>query len=78
MQKIFTDIETAEFSQKYDIIKESDIVISATSAPHPVILKGKMGNIENDGKKRLFLDLAVPRDIEATVGENKNISLLLT
>ena len=75
LQKIYPDVETTEFSMKYNVIRESDIIISATSAPHLVLLKDKMKDILNDGKKRFFLDLAVPRDIETSIGENENASL---
>lgn len=75
LQKVFPDVETSEFNQKYEIIKESDIIISATSAPHLVVVKEKMKDILNDGKKRFFLDLAVPRDIETSIGQNENTSL---
>ena len=75
LQKVFPDVQTAEFSEKYNIIKNMDIVISATSAPHLIIEKAKIENILNDGKKRFFLDLAVPRDIEISIGEFENVSL---
>ena len=75
LQKVFPDVQTAEFSEKYNIIKNMDIVISATSAPHLIIEKAKIEDILNDGKKRLFLDLAVPRDIEISIGEFENVSL---
>ena len=72
---MFPDVQTAEFSEKYNIIKNMDIVISATSAPHLIIEKTKIEDILNDGKKRFFLDLAVPRDIEISIGEFENVSL---
>lgn len=75
LQKVFPDVQTAEFSEKYNIIKNMDIVISATSAPHLIIEKTKIEDILNDGKKRFFLDLAVPRDIEISIGEFENVSL---
>lgn len=75
LQKVFPDVQTAEFSEKYNIIKNMDIVISATSAPHLIIEKAKIQDILNDGKKRFFLDLAVPRDIEISIGEFENVSL---
>ena len=75
LQKVFPDVQTAEFSEKYNIIKNMDIVISATSAPHLIIEKAKIEDILNDGKKRFFLDLAVPRDIEISIGEFENVSL---
>lgn len=75
LQKVFPDVQTAEFSEKYNIIKNMDIVISATSAPHLIIEKAKIEDILNDGKKRFFLDLAVPRDIEISIGKFENVSL---
>ena len=75
LQKVFPDVQTAEFSEKYNIIKNMDIVISATSASHLIIEKTKIEDILNDGKKRFFLDLAVPRDIEISIGEFENVSL---
>ena len=75
LQKVFPDVQTAEFSEKYNIIKNMDIVISATSAPHLIIEKAKIEDILNDGKKRFFLDLAVPREIEISIGEFENVSL---
>lgn len=75
IQKLFKGVQTAEFSEKYEAVRESDIIISATSAPHLVLEKEKMEDILNDGKQRLFLDLAVPRDIDVNIGKNKNADL---
>ena len=41
-----------------------DAVISATSSPHIVLEKSKAKNAIKTSKKRVFIDLAVPRDIE--------------
>ena len=75
LQKVYPDVQTAEFSEKYNIIKNMDIVISATSAPHLILEKDKIKDILNEGRKRFFLDLAVPRDIEISIGEFENVSL---
>ena len=75
LQKIYPDVQATEFSEKYTIIKDTDIVISATSAPHLILETAKIKDILNDGKKRFFLDLAVPRDIEASIGNFENVSL---
>ena len=75
LKKVFNNVETAEFKEKYDVVEKSDIVISATSAPHLILEKDKMGKILSDGKKRFFLDLAVPRDIETSIGEANNTML---
>ena len=75
LKKVFNNVETAEFKEKYDVVEKSDIVISATSAPHLILEKDKMGKILSDGKKRFFLDLAVPRDIETSIGKVENTML---
>ena len=41
-----------------------DAVISATSSPHIVLEKSRSKNAIKTCKKRVFIDLAVPRDIE--------------
>ena len=75
LKKVFNNVKTAEFKEKYDVVEKSDIVISATSAPHLILEKDKMGKILSDGKKRFFLDLAVPRDIETSIGKAENTML---
>lgn len=73
--KLFNGVKLVEFNEKYDVVKESDIIISATAAPHLVLVKEKMEDILNDGKKRFFLDLAVPRDIDTEIGKCENAVL---
>ncbi len=75
LKKIFEGIEMVEFKQKYEVIKRSDIIISATSAPHLILIKEEMREILNDGKSRFFLDLAVPRDIDVDIKADPFVSL---
>ncbi|MCM8796994.1 MAG: glutamyl-tRNA reductase [Candidatus Omnitrophica bacterium] len=64
--------EVVRFDNLKQYLQSSDIVISATASPHFVLKKGNLKDIKN----RLFiLDLAVPRDVELSVKELKNISL---
>ncbi len=63
-----------DFADKEKEIVENDIVISITSAPHYVIKNKEMEILEKD-KKYLFLDLAVPRDIESEIGKRENVTL---
>lgn len=67
-------VKVVSFSEKIETTIESDIIISATSAPHYVV---KLDELKNRFEKReyIFLDLAVPRDIEEGIGELENISL---
>ncbi|SJZ92524.1 glutamyl-tRNA reductase [Cetobacterium ceti] len=67
--------EVITFDNKVEASVESDIIISATSAPH-YILKGEevIPKLSRD-KEYFFLDLAVPRDIEDSIGELNNVAL---
>lgn len=60
-----------------DHLAKADIVISSTASPLPIIGKGM---VESAIKKRrhqpmLFVDIAVPRDIEAQVGDISDVYL---
>ena len=58
------------YDEKDKYIADSDVVISATSAPHAVIttemLRQIMGGRENLNRDLLLIDIATPRDIEET------------
>ncbi len=57
----------------------SDVVISATSAPHAVItsemLRQIMENRENRNRDLLLIDIATPRDIEEAASELPDVKL---
>ncbi len=59
-------INLIEYSQRYDIIKDMDIVISATASPHTVVKKACL--LESKGRT-LYLDMAVPRDIDPLIDQ---------
>lgn len=56
-----------EYEDRYDYIDAMDVVISATSSPHYTLTCGKMKKSLNTEKPRVFVDLAVPMDIESKV-----------
>ena len=55
---------TVDYDKRYDNLDMYDAVISATSSPHIVLEKSRTKNAIKTCKKRVFIDLAVPRDIE--------------
>lgn len=57
--------------ERKDFLKDTDILISATSAQHLIVGKEDI----NPDHKLLAIDLAFPRDIDAAVGELDNITL---
>ncbi len=58
-------------------LKRTDIVISATDSPQPIISQGQMTRVMKERKQKpiFFIDIADPRDIEFRVGEMENIYL---
>lgn len=75
----FDGAATIDYDNRYEILDICDAVISATSSPHLTISKDNTQRAINTKKKRVFIDLAVPRDIEVYEDENtiyKNIDSL--
>ncbi|KGM94697.1 glutamyl-tRNA reductase [Clostridium novyi A str. 4552] len=68
----FPKIKPIEYEKKYEVLNKVDILITATSAPHLVIKKENLENIKQD---IYIMDLALPRDVEKTVGDIENIHL---
>jgi glutamyl-tRNA reductase len=65
---------------KYDLINEyiseSDVVISATAAPHMVITKEMMEGVMKEHKSDiLMIDIANPRDIDESIDEIEGVRL---
>ncbi|MBW6517598.1 MAG: glutamyl-tRNA reductase [ANME-2 cluster archaeon] len=65
---------------KYDLIheyiRESDVVISATAAPHMVITKEMMEGVMKEHKRDILLiDIANPRDIDESTKEIDGVRL---
>lgn len=63
-------VKWVDFNNRYDYIDMADVVISATASPHYTVTKGQLKNLSN--KERLFIDLAVPFDIDKGIGEIEN------
>lgn len=69
-------IETIPYKDRYEYIKSADCIISATSSPHYTITRYDLKNCLIDKKKRLFIDLAVPPDIEESISEIEGVRLI--
>lgn len=62
------------YGERYRYIPECDFVFSATASPNLTITKELLG-VCNIQKTQIYVDLAVPRDIEETIGELAHIRL---
>ena len=67
--------DVISFENKLEEVAKSDVIISATSAPHAIIKKDEIISLLDNEKEYVFLDLAVPRDIEEELNELDNINL---
>ena len=61
--------EAILFSDLEEYLATADVVISATSAPHPIITKERLLKIDMDYEKLMMVDIANPRDISDDVLE---------
>ncbi|RMZ61217.1 glutamyl-tRNA reductase [Chryseobacterium nematophagum] len=78
-----TQEKAEKISEKYHIphidysdfdkeLENTDILIVATGAKHPIVNKSHFPN----GKKTLVIDLSIPHNVEKEVSENENITLI--
>jgi len=68
--------KAVDYEERIQKICDNDIIISATISPHLTIKKDDINFISSIDKKFLFIDLAVPRDIEEEIGQYKNAILI--
>ncbi|TZE81809.1 glutamyl-tRNA reductase [Calorimonas adulescens] len=68
------EIHVVPYEQKYLHIASSDIVISATNAPHYTVSYEKFREVYNE-RKICMVDIALPRDIDPRIGQMKGVSL---
>lgn len=70
----YENVHITDYEHRYEKLKSCEVLICATSAPHPVITKDAL----EDRERELFiLDMAVPRDVEAEVGRLEKTRLRL-
>lgn len=68
----FPDLTIVPYEKRYEVMRECELVISATASPHHVI-RTKEVHLTH---KTAFLDLASPRDVETAIGRMPNALLL--
>ena len=68
----FNNIVYIEYEDRYKILNDVDLVISATSSPHTIL---KYEEISKISRKIFMMDIALPRDIDTKIKELDNIEL---
>jgi glutamyl-tRNA reductase len=63
------------FEKLYEAASEADIVISSTGAPHPIFRRehGQAFLHRRRNRPMFFIDIAVPRDVDPTMGKLEGI-----
>lgn len=64
-----------DYYERYSVIEDFDIIISATTSPHHTIKYEECKDIFKKDRNYIFVDLAVPRDISPEFENEKNIIL---
>ncbi|MCD7775234.1 MAG: glutamyl-tRNA reductase [Clostridiales bacterium] len=70
-----SNLKYIEYSKRYSYVDEADIVISATKSPHFTILYDNLKSCIKTDKNRLFIDLAVPRDVDDEIKKITGLTL---
>ena len=65
------------YDQCWESLSDVDVLICSTASPHPVVTVDRIhGSLEARGDRPLcILDIALPRDVDAAVGELDNVYL---
>lgn len=70
------EIGMVNFAGRYPYVDGADVIVSATSGPHYTFLAKEVSAAIRQPKKRLFIDMAVPRDMDRGIAELPDCSLL--
>ncbi len=70
---IYVGVNTLHYEDRYKFIEDMDVIISATASPHVVLRRSDMAERT---KPLMAIDLALPRDIEQSIGEMDQVTLL--
>uniref|UniRef100_UPI00286F1E87 glutamyl-tRNA reductase n=1 Tax=Anaerosporobacter sp. TaxID=1872529 RepID=UPI00286F1E87 len=68
-------VHCIDYQERYEVLPNMSIVVSATTSPHHTIRYEDAYEILDDGKKRVLIDMAVPRDISRRLSELENIQV---
>lgn len=68
----YKNIVPIQYNDRYKVLNDVDMVISATASPHIIIKADEMPKIE---RKIYMMDIALPRDIDPAINKLENVEL---
>ncbi|MBC3795951.1 glutamyl-tRNA reductase [Acetobacterium tundrae] len=72
-EAIHENVKMIHYENRYQVIPEMDVIISATASPHVILKAAEMPRLN---KPLIVIDLALPRDVEEAVGNIPGTELL--
>lgn len=72
LQKKYNQIIPIKYEERYSVLNDVDIVISATASPHVVV---KYEDMPLTNNKLYMMDIALPRDIDTKINDMDNIEV---
>ena len=76
MVEIPKGCQRIHYGERYDLMPECDLVISATVSPNLTVRKEQLARArEGKIRKQIYIDLAVPRDMEEDISGLEGITL---
>jgi len=76
LSREYPEAGLVSYDKRYTVMDRCDIVISSTSCPHYTITKDMLEASLSGNRKRVFIDLAMPGDIDKSVAEIPFISYM--
>lgn len=63
-------IRIEDYSRRYELAAWADVIISATTSPHYTFVRDELAEaVKMQPKRRLLLDLAMPKDVDPAVSD---------
>ncbi len=72
LREEFPEIRIVSYEERYRVMAECEIVVSATRSPHLVVRREEFC----PARKMGFLDLAAPRDVDMAFAEEEQVTLI--
>jgi len=73
----YSNIEVVAYKDRYQFLERSDVIVSMTTSPHYTFTYNEVSEALKDNKKnKLFIDLAVPGDIDKEIAISKHCEIL--
>jgi glutamyl-tRNA reductase len=63
------NVEVIDYNNRYQVLNRCNIVISTTRSPHYTITRDMVEKFSDKNRETVFIDLAVPRDIDDSIKE---------